>query len=125
MWKNINGKLIHTTDSSRINFRTTISMKILDRLEQLSAENDTYVNYLLEQGLQTVINNDYIDYNKIFRPKDRVQYQSTFDKELLKQLRQFAEKKNYYLNDVLEYAVDFIDPQKAYKRQHRNRIKRV
>ena len=29
------------------------------------------------------------------------------------------------MNDVLEYAVDFIDPQKAYNRQHRNRIKRV
>ncbi len=112
MWKNINGKLIHTTDSFRINFRTNISMKILDRLEQLAAENDTYVNYLLEQGLQTVINNDFIDYNKIFRPKDRVQFQSTFDKEVLKQLRLFAEKKNcaYRLN-AAKYKILCRSPQ--------------
>ena len=47
MWKLVNGKMIQTTDETRVKFRTNISKEILEQLEELSDEYDTYSNYLL------------------------------------------------------------------------------
>ena len=55
MWKLVNGKLIQTTDNTRVKFRTNVSKSILDQLNILAIENDTHVNYLIENGLQTVL----------------------------------------------------------------------
>ena len=35
MWKVVNGKLIQTTDESRVKFRTNISKSILDQFKRL------------------------------------------------------------------------------------------
>ena len=48
MWKVVNGKLIQTTDESRVKFRTNISKAILEQLQEIALEHDTHVNYLLE-----------------------------------------------------------------------------
>ena len=125
MWKNINGHLIPATDETRVKFRTTISMEILNYLEQLAEEHDTYINYLLETGIQAVIDEDYIKYDKALRPKDRVQYKTTYDKELLKTLKQFAADHKLFINDVIEYSVNFIKPSEARKREHRSRIEKL
>ena len=56
MWKKENnGRLIQITDESRVKFRTNVSKSILDQLKILAIENNTHVNYLIENGLQTVI----------------------------------------------------------------------
>lgn len=125
MWKNINGKLIHTTDETREKFRTSISNKLLIKLEHLAEEHDTYINYLLETGIQKVLEDGYIQYDKALRPKDRIQYKTTYDKVLLKQLKQFASEHKLFINDVMEYSANFINPDNARKREHRNRIERV
>ena len=36
MWKKANGRLIQTTDESRVKFRTNISQSILDQLQSIS-----------------------------------------------------------------------------------------
>lgn len=125
MWKNINGRLIPVTDDSREKFRTSISAEILTHLEDLAQEHDTHINYLLETGIRKVLEDDFIRYDKAFRPKDRVQYQSTYDKELLKQLKEFAAKHKLYINDVMEYSVNYIDTNIARKRDYRSRIERA
>ena len=56
MWKKIDGRLIQATDTSRVKFRTNISKKILDQLADMADEHDTYINYLLETGLENVLN---------------------------------------------------------------------
>ena len=97
MWKLVNGRLIQTIDNTRVKFRTNISKSILDQLNILAKENDTYVNYLIENGLQTVLAQEVITYNKESRPKDRIQYKTTYDKELLDQVKEFAKDIIYLL----------------------------
>ena len=64
MWKNANGELIQVTDTSRVKFRTNISSAVLVRLKRIADEHDTYMNYLLETGLQNLLADGFISYNK-------------------------------------------------------------
>lgn len=125
MWKNINGRLIHSTDETREKFRTSISNELLLKLEYLAEEYDTYINYLLETGIKKVLEADFIQYDKSLRPKDRVQYQTTYDKALLKQLKQFASEHKVFINDVIEYSVNYINPDNARKKNYRSRIEHI
>lgn len=122
MWKKVNGKLISTTDTSRVKFRTTISKSILDQLNTLAAENGSYVNYLIESGLKKVLSENVITFNKELRPKDRVHYKTTYNKDLLENLKQFAKDHDLYINDVIEYSVHFIDLENIKNSDYRNRV---
>lgn len=125
MWKNIDGKLIQVTDASRMKFRTNISKATLGQLSRLAEKHNTYVNYLLETGLETVLNEDVIVFNKKARPKDRVQYKTTYDKELLNAVREFAKRHNLFVNDVIEYSAGFVDVTKSKSKAHKDRIERI
>ncbi|MDS9471191.1 rRNA methyltransferase [Sporosarcina pasteurii] len=122
MWKNINGKLVHVTDESRVKFRTNISKSILNKLRDVAKENHTHVNYLLETGLKEILTLGAITIDKKKRPKDRVQYKTTYDRDLLEKIRTFAVKNNVYVNDVIEYSVRFIDIENSKKQGHKHRI---
>lgn len=122
LWKMIDGKLIQTVDVSRIKFRTNISKSILKELTVIAKENRTHVNYLLENGIINVLIKGSISYNKDLRPKDRVQYKTTYDKELLESLRWFAKEKNLFINDVIEYGVQFININDVKNKNYRYRI---
>ncbi|KAA0965746.1 rRNA methyltransferase [Sporosarcina sp. ANT_H38] len=122
MWKLADGNLIHTTDVSRIKFRTNISESILESLKLMAAANNTHVNYLIESGLQAVLIQDVISFNKESRPKDRVQYKTTYDKELLESTKVFAKKNNLFINDVIEYSVGNIDIENVKKNSYRFRV---
>ena len=95
--------------NTRVKFRTNVSKSILDKLNTLANENDTHVNYLIENGLQTVLTQGVITFNKKSRPKDRVQYKTTYDKELLEKVKEFAKNHHLFINDVIEYSVKFIN----------------
>ena len=122
MWKKIDGRLIQATDTSRVKFRTNISKTILDQLADMADDHDTYINYLLETGLENVLNSGEIIYNKETRPKDRVQYKTTYDKDLLEKVKQFAKDHHLFINDVIEYSVNYIDIEKSKDRDYKNRI---
>ncbi|MBT2689574.1 rRNA methyltransferase [Bacillus sp. ISL-47] len=122
MWELVNGKLIQKTDETRKKFRTNISKTILDQLENLAAEYDTHVNYLLENGLQAVLEQGVITYDKKTRPKDRVQYKTTYDKELLEKVKDFAKVHQLFINDVIEYSVNFIDLKNIKNSSYKNRV---
>ena len=87
MWKLVNRKLIQTIDNTRVKFRTNVSQSILDQLNILAIENNIHVNYLIENGLQTVLALEVITFNKDSRPKDRIQYKTTYDNKLLDLLK--------------------------------------
>ena len=74
----------------------------------MAKEKDTHVNYLLEIGLQNVLAHGVIAYNKESRPKDRVQYKTTYDQELLDRVKEFAKQNHLFINDVIEYSTKFI-----------------
>jgi len=122
MWKNINGRLIQQADATRIKFRTNISKAILERLHEIADQNDTHVNYLLETGLENLLTDGVITYNKKARPADRVQYKTTYDKELLESVREFAKQHRLYINDVIEYSAHFIDVQSSKDKSYKSRI---
>ena len=124
MWKIVDGKLKQTSDTDRVKFRTNISQTILNDLKKLSEENDTHVNYLLESGLLHVLNQDGISFNKDLRPKDRVQYKTTYDKELLAELKKKAKEHNIFINDLIEYSVQFINVEESKSRSYRYRIEK-
>ncbi|MCG7345211.1 rRNA methyltransferase [Sporosarcina sp. ACRSL] len=124
MWKLINGKLQQTSDTDRVKFRTNISKTILNDLNKLAEENDTHTNYLLENGLLNVMKQDVISYNKDLRPKDRVQYKTTYDKELLAEIKKMAKKHNIFINDLIEYSVQFINVEESKSRSYRYRIEK-
>ena len=125
MWKNIDGKLYHITDDSRVKFRTNISKQILDQLSDLAYKYDTHINYLIENGLENLLENNFIIYNKETRPKDRVQYKTTYDKELLNKVREFAQQHDLFINDVIEYSVRMIDIDTAKNKNHKHRVEKL
>ena len=59
MWKCENGKLIHSTTSSRKSFRTNISKSLLESLRVIAEEKNTRINYLLESGMKKVLKQEY------------------------------------------------------------------
>ena len=124
MWKKIDGRIYHTTDSSRVKFRTNISKQVLDQLSDIAEKYDTHINYLLESGLENLLKNNFIAYNKETRPKDRIQYKTTYDSEILAKAREFAQQHNLFINDVIEYSVTMIDIDAATtkKRSFKHRI---
>lgn len=122
MWKKSNGKLIHITDESRVKFRTNISKSLLEELNVLAKQHNSHVNYLLENGIENLLKENTINFNKKLRPKDRVQYKTTYDKELLEQLKSFAQKHNFFINDVIEYSVHFIDFNTVKRANYKHRI---
>ncbi|WP_438310481.1 rRNA methyltransferase [Sporosarcina sp. FA9] len=122
MWKLVNGKLIQTTDTSRVKFRTNISQSILESLKVIANENNTHVNYLIESGLKTILVQDIILFNKELRPTDRIQYKTTYDKELLNNVKEFAKKNNFFINDVIEYSVQFIDIENSKNSSYKHRV---
>ncbi len=109
MWKIHNGKLIQTTDESRIRYKTRMSAAIINSLKQLAEKYDTHIGYLLENGYSNLIESGSIVYDKKNRPKDRIEFRTTCDKELLDSLKEFAKDHNLNLNDVIEASVAYIN----------------
>ncbi|MDQ0154526.1 rRNA methyltransferase [Robertmurraya andreesenii] len=122
MWKKTRDGLIAITDTTRIAFRTNISRACLDQLQLMAQEYNTHVNYLIENGLKNLLSHGSIQYNKDLRPKDRIQYKSTYDKELLNKTRDFAKEQHLFINDVIEYSINYIDVSTLKNQSHRHRI---
>ncbi|MEK4129853.1 rRNA methyltransferase [Solibacillus sp. FSL W8-0474] len=109
MWKLHNGKLIQTTDETRVRYKTRISAEILNNLKQLAEKYDTHIGYLLENGYSNLIETGTVVFNKQNRPKDRTEFRTTCDKELLESLKNFAKAHELNLNDVIEASVAYIN----------------
>lgn len=109
MWKKIDGRLQQTADTTRVKFRTNISKALLEHLQQLALEHETHVNYILETGMKRMLQVNKIEFDKTERPKDRIQYKTTYDQQLLQEIRRFAKEKNLFINDIIEYSSKYID----------------
>ena len=94
--------------TERIKFRTNISKSLLDQLKVKAIENNTYVNHLIETGLLAVLKNGNFIIDTQNRPKDRIQYKTTYDKMLLEEVKLVARKKDIFINDIIEYGIKLI-----------------
>ncbi|WP_053363207.1 LAGLIDADG family homing endonuclease [Bacillus sp. FJAT-27251] len=95
------GKIIQTANS-RVKFRTNVSKSILEDLKIIAEEKNTHINYLIETGLTELIKLEKIDFNKGFRPNDRVQYKTTYNKELLENIKAKAKSNQLFVSDLIE-----------------------
>ncbi|WNS77446.1 hypothetical protein RRV45_10815 [Bacillus sp. DTU_2020_1000418_1_SI_GHA_SEK_038] len=108
-WNLSNGKLVHSSKNTRISFRTNISKLILNSLKVKAGEHRTSVNYLLENGLKNLLDQESISINVQSRPKDRVQFKTTYDQMLIMEIKQIAKINKLYVNEIIENSVQFID----------------
>ncbi|MFC5543128.1 MAG: rRNA methyltransferase [Bacilli bacterium] len=122
MWKLVNGKLLQTIDTSRIKYKTRISKALLDDLKIMADKNNTYVGYLLENGFENILKENAITFDKKNRPKDRVEFRTTCDKELLERLKKFAKDHQLNLNDVIEASVAYINTNDVKQESWRYRV---
>jgi len=122
LWKLVNGKLLQTIDTSRIKYKTRISKALLDDLKIMADKNNTYVGYLLENGFENILKENAITFDKKNRPKDRVEFRTTCDKELLERLKKFAKDHQLNLNDVIEASVAYINTNDVKQESWRYRV---
>lgn len=108
MWKLMNGRLLHVTDDTRCRYKTRISRALVEKLKALAEEHETHVGYLLENGYSNLLAAGTITYDKKSRPKDRIEFRTTCDRELLEEVRLFAKQHHLNLNDVMEASVSYI-----------------
>lgn len=107
-WEVIDHKLERTSNHTKVKFRTNISKSMLDQLKDLSTEKNLHINFLIENGLQNLLSKEHIEIGFKERPKDRIQFKTTYHKILLDQVKDFAKNNNLKLNDVIEYSIQFI-----------------
>lgn len=109
MWKIHNGKLIQTTDESRIRYKTRMSAAIINSLKQLAEKYDTHIGYLLENGYSNLIESGTIVYDK----KTGLKTASNFGRHAIRNYwiawKEFAKDHNPNLNDVIEASVAYIN----------------
>lgn len=122
MWKKVNGHLIPTRDPDRIYYRTTISKSKLEYLQQIADKHHTYINYLLENGLHNMFELGIQPIKIKPKPKDRIQFQTSYDKDLLQRLKKIAKEYRITSNDIIEQSIQYIDLKQIKKRGYRYRI---
>lgn len=122
MWKLQNGKLIQTTDESRSRYKTRMSAAIIEQLKEMADKHDTHIGYLLENGYSNLLQMGTISYNKNNRPKDRIEFRTTCDKELLQSMKEFAKQNELNLNDVIEASVAYIQVEEVKRAHWRYRV---
>lgn len=110
LWTISNGKLRRAINNrkNRVKFRTNLSKSILEQLDILAKENDTYVNHLIERALQNLLVQENVTIILKARPKDRIQFNTTYDRYLLEKVKIFAKEHKLFINDVIEYSVKYI-----------------
>lgn len=122
MWKNINGRLVHVADPSRVRFKTYISQRQLQVLEELCADADTHISYLLENGFQNLLRDESFVFLKKSRLKDKVEFRTTCDQEILEQAKALARAHKLNFTDIVQAAVDYVDISEAKCKSWRHRI---
>lgn len=122
MWKNINGRLVHVADPSRVRFKTYISHQQLQVLEDACADADTHISYLLENGFQNLLRDESFVFLKKNRLRDKVEFRTTCDREILEQVKAFARERKLNFTDVVQAAVDYVDMSEAKRKSWRHRI---
>ncbi|MGB2991117.1 MAG: hypothetical protein WBB47_00645 [Paenisporosarcina sp.] len=109
LWKIVDEKIVINPVSTRISFRTNVSKSLLETLKGLARKNNIHVNHLIENGLKNLLFQTDIKLNKIIKPSDRVQYKTTYDKQILDDLKVAAKQHRVDMNDLIEHSVEFIE----------------
>ena len=122
MWKLEKGKLIQRTDESRIKVQVRLDRDVLKKFEELAKENDSTVSYLIESGLE------YILQNQIYRPdvhhniRNRTEFNLSIDKRLYEKLKEMVKRTKIKRSDIIEDSIQYIQLDSIKKVDWRYRI---
>lgn len=122
MWKNINGRLIQTTDKSITRYKTYISQSQLNHLGKLAEDYNSHISYLLENGLENIVLDQNFSFCKTKRLKDKVEFKTTCNKEILHQAKDFAKSHKLNFTDIIQCSVNYINLSQIKNKEWRYRI---
>lgn len=122
MWKVVNGKLIHKTDSSRVRFKTYINRDLLNELTEISENENTHISYLLENGLGNLLKDKNFYFNKKDRLKNKVEFRTTCDKEILEKAKELSKTHKLNFTDIIQSSVKYIKLEEVKKKSWKHRI---
>jgi len=108
-WRKVGTKIVHISNSNRISFRTNVSKSILEDVKKLALKHNTKVNHLIENGLINMLLQDEFHNYQTTKSTDRIQYKSTYDKDLLAAIKKLAKEHNLYINTLIELSIKHID----------------
>jgi hypothetical protein len=108
----IRSSLIRHRDHSRQHFNTTLSKHLLDQVKAIAKENDSSYNFLLEEGMNWIMETYYLkgSFHKPPRPTDRVRINTTFDRSLFNRVKARGKRlgKGIYANDLIEEGMKYV-----------------
>lgn len=122
MWEKINGRLVPVTDKTRVRFKTYIAKEMLESLDNIAQKEETYIGYLIENGLKNLIEDQNFVFNKTKRLKGKVEFRTTCDKEILRQAKEVAKRQKLNFTDVIQASIRYIEINEVKSQSWRHRI---
>lgn len=102
-----------------------MNVELLKELTDLANKEDTHISYLLENGLSNLLKDPYFSFNKQDRLKEKVQFLTTCDKDILERSKNLAKLHRLNFTDVIQASVSYINIEEVVKKKGwRHRIER-
>jgi hypothetical protein len=104
--------LIRNVNPDRQHFNTTLSKSLLDQIKEIADEKDTSYNFILEEGMEWVMETYYLkgSFTLPSKPSDRVRINTTFSSRLFNKLKARCKRlgKGIYANDLIEEGMKYV-----------------
>lgn len=104
-WIIENNEIIHV-NNNRKSIKTYVSNTLINELRDVANANNTKINYLIEPIINQLINTSIKIKSEQMKPKDRVEFRTTFDKELVERMKLYKNANNMKLNEIIEYGMN-------------------
>lgn len=108
MWKKVDGRLVHTTDENRITVQVRIDKDVLEVLSKLAEEHESTPSYLIESGIEYMLDNGIVHPNHTRNIHNRKTFRLGIDKDLYETLMEEVKKRGIKRSDMLEDSIHYI-----------------
>ena len=122
MWKKVENRLVHTTDKNRITVQVRIDKDVLEKLHKLAEEHYSTVSYLIENGIENILEKQIVHPNNPRDIRNRKVFRLGIDKDLYEELMRTVKKRGMKRSDILEDSIHYIEYDKIKDRNWRYRI---
>ncbi|KGP93002.1 rRNA methyltransferase [Pontibacillus chungwhensis BH030062] len=95
----------YKSTSNRVKFRTNVSKELLDSVRHEAKKKGKYGNYIIEEALKSIFDHADIELLEKSNPQDRIQYKTTYDKNLLEHAKIMAKQLDMRVNELIELSI--------------------
>ena len=110
------------TDETRIRFKTYIAKEMLEMLNEMAENEETHVGYLIENGLKNLVADPNFVFDKSKRIKDKAEFRTTCDKDILNEAKMLAKRQKLNFTDVIQASIQYIRVNEVKSQSWRHRI---